>query len=82
MGKQKEMGNLVGLKVRARGFDQREWEEVSGAAQGESWGGGRGGAIQPWGVGCQEGSNEGQETETMLKPSVSPLSTPILEKDT
>jgi len=37
-------------------------------AQGELWGGGRGGAIQLWGVGCLEGSNEGQEKEMMLEP--------------
>lgn len=58
MGKQKEMGNFTVLVAKARGFKQRYWKEISGTAQGESWGGGRGGAIQLQAVGCLEGSKK------------------------
>lgn len=65
-----EMGNRrkwAKLQVRA-GFEQRQWEEISGAAQGELRGGGRGGVIQLWGVGSPEGNSQGQEKEMMFRP--------------
>lgn len=55
------------LQVRA-GFEQRWWEEISGAAQGKLWGGGREGVIHLWGVGSLEGNSKGQEKEMMLRP--------------
>lgn len=55
------------LQMRV-GFKQRQWEEISGAAQGELRGGGRRGVIQLWGVGSPEGNSKGQEKEMMFRP--------------
>lgn len=55
------------------GFERRWWEEISGAAQGELRGGGRGGVIQLWGVGSPEGNSKGQKKGNYLQARLLPV---------